>query len=167
MSLSSLVMEILIEPATFPRDENAIQSLFSRYAASLSIDLKFQKFQKELDSLPGKYAEPQGGVLLLARPIGDRSLTALGCVALRRDLDGWCEMKRLYVAEEARGTKLGSRLVEAIMSKAKELGYRGIRLDSLPEMRAAQNLYRKYGFTEIPPYYNTPIVGTVFMGREL
>ncbi|KAJ5757269.1 uncharacterized protein N7511_007451 [Penicillium nucicola] len=173
-------MQIQITPARFPDDAAAILVLFSGYAASLNIDLSFQSFQEELDSLPGKYASSQGGALLIARDLSQRSCpvdqsaesstppcpTALGCVALRRSPDGWCEMKRLYVLEEARGERLGERLVEAILAQARAFGYRGIRLDTLPEMTAAQRLYRKYGFVDIEAYYETPIQRTVFMGCE-
>jgi ribosomal protein S18 acetylase RimI-like enzyme len=174
-------MKIQITPARFPEDAESIFVLFSGYAASLNIDLSFQSFQEELDSLPGKYASSQGGALLIARaqaPL-DRDVaqpadssappspTALGCVALRRSPDGWCEMKRLYVLEKARGERLGEKLVEAILAQARALGYHGMRLDTLPEMTAAQRLYRKYGFEEIEPYYETPIERTVFMGCKI
>ncbi|KAJ5457373.1 hypothetical protein N7530_012647 [Penicillium desertorum] len=176
-------MKIQIEPAQFPEDADSIISLFSGYATSLGIDLTFQSFQEELDSLPGKYAPSQGGALLIARVdtsvqehntdglvdpiIPPQFPSALGCVALRRSSDGWCEMKRLYVLKEARGERLGEKLVQAILAQARALGYRGMRLDTLPEMTAAQRLYRKYGFVDIAPYYDTPIQRTVFMGCEL
>lgn len=161
-------MAITIEPAQFPKDADAVYNLFTLYAKSLGIDLTFQNFQNELGSLPGNYSESQGGALLIARsdtPTSE-STKAIGCVALRRNTDTWCEMKRLYVAAEARGTGLGERLLEAILVRAKELGYRGIRLDTLADMRAAQQLYRKYGFVEIEGYYDTPVEGTIFMGCE-
>lgn len=75
-------------------------------------------------------------------------------------------MKRLYVVEDARGLKLGDKLVKAIVAQAKTLSYRGIRLDTLPDMTAAQRLYRRHGFVEIEPYYDTPIEGTIFMGCD-
>jgi Acetyltransferases len=179
-----MIMAVYIEPAQFPRDAEAIQALFSGYSASLGIDLTFQSFKDELASLPGKYEESQGGFLLIARALtghaghkspsqsGPISLPtahispAVGCVALRRNRDNWCEMKRLYVVEDARGLKLGDKLVDAIVAQAKAFGYRGIRLDTLPNMIAAQRLYRRYGFVQIEPYYDTPIEGTIFMGCE-
>ncbi|CAI7597081.1 unnamed protein product [Penicillium glandicola] len=169
-------MIIQIEPAQFPEDADSILSLFSGYATSLGIDLTFQSFQQELDSLPGKYAPYEGGSLLIARAHMNsgsvdsfipQSPSALGCVALRRSSDGWCEMKRLYVLNEARGEGLGEKLVQAILTQARYLGYRGIRLDTLPELTAAQRLYRKYGFVDIAPYYETPIERTVFMGFKI
>ncbi|KAJ5128221.1 hypothetical protein N7448_001939 [Penicillium atrosanguineum] len=177
-------MAVLIESAVFPRDLEAVHALFSGYSSSLRIDLTFQSFQDELDFLPGKYSESQGGVILIARggvghadhnlalhsgPTSNptvRIFPAVGCVALRRSPDNWCEMKRLYVLEDARGLKLGDKLVEAIVAQAKAFSYRGIRLDTLPDMTVAQRLYRRHGFVEIEPYYDTPIEGTIFMGCE-
>jgi ribosomal protein S18 acetylase RimI-like enzyme len=46
-------------------------------------------------------------------------------------------------------------------------GHRQMRLDTLPSMLDAQRLYRALGFTEIAPYYATPIAGTVFMALKL
>ena len=93
---------------------------------------------------------------------------ALGCVALRRlDDQGVCEMKRFYVVPEARGLSLGRALVEAVVIEARRLGYREMRLDSLPSMSAAISLYRRVGFDEMSPYYATPVAGTVFMRLQL
>ena len=142
----------------------ATARLFEAYAASLGIDLSFQDFAAELATLPGKYAPP-GGELLLARGAGGEPL---GCVALRPlGTDGCCEMKRLYVSPQARGLGLGRALVEALLQEARRLGYRELRLDTLPTMASALRLYREAGFVPIPPYYDTPLAGTVFLGRRL
>jgi ribosomal protein S18 acetylase RimI-like enzyme len=76
-------------------------------------------------------------------------------------------MKRLYVAPEARGMGLGKALVDAIIQRAKELGYREIRLDTLPSMTGAQQLYKRAGFVEIQAYYETPLEGTLFLRLDL
>jgi GNAT superfamily N-acetyltransferase len=145
-------------------DLAATATLFQAYAASLPIDLGYQDFEAELATLPGKYAPP-AGALLLAR---DASGCAVGCVALRpMEPAGCCEMKRLYVAPEGRGLGLGRALVEAITGTAARLGYREIRLDTLPTMTQALSLYGKSGFEPVPAYYATPIAGTIFLARRL
>ena len=139
-------------------------TLFREYAASLEIDLSYQNFEAELAALPGQYAPP-AGELLLAR---DRVGHPLGCVALRPlDAHGCCEMKRLYVAPEGRGIGLGRRLVEAILREAKRIGYREMRLDTLPSMAEALAVYRRAGFEPMEPYDETPVVGTIFLRRSL
>jgi ribosomal protein S18 acetylase RimI-like enzyme len=74
-------------------------------------------------------------------------------------------MKRLYVSPEGRGGGVGGRLVRALMEVARQIGYREIRLDTLPSMAKAQALYRAVGFEAIEPYYDTPVPGTTFMRR--
>jgi ribosomal protein S18 acetylase RimI-like enzyme len=81
--------------------------------------------------------------------------------------DGCCEMKRLYVAPRGRGLGLGRALVDAIIGEAVRIGYREMRLDTLPTMAEAVALYRKAGFMPMEPYYDTPLAGTIFFGRPL
>jgi len=76
-------------------------------------------------------------------------------------------MKRLYVSPLARGLGLGKALAEALIDAAQRIGYREMRLDSLPSMTGAQALYRKLGFAVTDPPCDTPIAGTLFMRRAL
>ena len=153
-----------IVPVGTAADLGAVKRLFTAYASGLGIDLSYQGFDEELAGLPGKYAGPSG-VLLIARGIDGEPL---GCVALRPlDDAGRCEMKRLYVSPQARGSGLGKVLVDAIVKEATRIGYREMRLDTLPTMTGAISLYRKAGFLPIDPYYETPVAGTIFMGRRL
>jgi putative acetyltransferase len=136
-----------------------ISTLFLEYAASLSVDLSFQNFEMEVAMLPGDYAPPNGRLLLA---YSDDLSTAAGCIALRRIDDEICEMKRLYVRDRYRGQGVGRSLAEAAIHAAREIGYRRMRLDTLPEMKQAQQLYRALGFREIPPYRYNPVPGTKF-----
>ena len=114
-----------------------VRPLLLEYAGSLSFDLCFQDFERELAGLPGDYAPPDGA-LLLARVDG----APAGCVALRR-LGGTAgELKRLYVRPGHRGLGLGRALAESAITTARELGYGQLRLDTTPEMAAAHELYR-------------------------
>jgi ribosomal protein S18 acetylase RimI-like enzyme len=155
---------IAIRPA---RSSEAIASaarLFQAYADSLGVDLCFQDFDAEVAGLPGGYAPP-GGELLLAH---DGAGQPVGCVALRPlEVAGCAEMKRLYVAPAGRGSGVGRRLAEAILRAAARLGYREVRLDTLPTMTEAASLYRTLGFEPIAPYYDTPVAGTLFLAKPL
>jgi ribosomal protein S18 acetylase RimI-like enzyme len=149
---------IQIERGFAERDRAAIVALLSEYWAGLGVSLCFQGFDAELAALPGEYAPP-GGALLLARAAEaaadaaaqDQKAALVGMVALRplpNGPDGVCEMKRLYVRDAARGCGLGRRLAVQAMAEAVRLGYRRICLDTLPELRAAQTLYRSLGFVQ-------------------
>jgi ribosomal protein S18 acetylase RimI-like enzyme len=139
-------------------------ALFTAYANSLGVDLAYQGFAAEMAAMPGKYVPPGGALLLARRSDGE----AIGCVGLRAiDPTGCSEMKRLYVSPQARGLGLGKALVEAVVAEAQRIGYREIRLDTLPTMDEAIGLYGKLGFETIAPYYVTPIAGTRFMAKRL
>jgi ribosomal protein S18 acetylase RimI-like enzyme len=144
-------------------DLETAATLFREYAGGLAIDLSYQGFEEELESLPGAYAPPRGA-LLLAEIRGE----TMGCVAVR-PLHGtnFCEMKRLYVREQARGTGAGRALAEKAVAEGRRMGYAAMRLDTLSTMREALSLYRALGFREIPAYYETPVADTVFMHKDL
>ena len=151
-------------PAHSAADIQTAAKLFQAYAASLPISLGYQDFEAELATLPGRYAPPKGALFLARGPAGD----ALGCVALRPfEGDDVCEMKRLYVAPHGRRLGLGKALAELIIAEAARLGYREMRLDTLPSMQAALSLYAALGFRPLPAYYATPIADTLFFSKIL
>lgn len=152
-----------IAPATSLQDIEDVRGLFRAYAASLSVDLCFQNFDRELAGLPGAYAGPEGA-LLIAR---DGDGRPVGCAAMRPISVEIAEMKRLYVDPGTRGQKLGLRLAQAVIAVAKAGGYRELRLDTLPDMVRAQALYAQLGFRPIAPYYDTPVAGTAFLACAL
>lgn len=59
---------------------------------------------------------------------------------------GTCELVKLYLAKEARGTGLGKQLMEISLSWAKENGYTQVYLESMPELAKAVSIYEKVGF---------------------
>jgi ribosomal protein S18 acetylase RimI-like enzyme len=138
------------------------RTLFVEYAQALGVDLSYQDFDSEVAGLPGDYALP-GGRLLAAR-LGDE---LVGCVALRPLGEGVCEMKRLFVRPGHRGLGAGRALAEAVIAAAREAGYTAMRLDTLPQMQAAQAMYETLGFREIEPYYPSPVPGTRFLELDL
>ena len=139
------------------------RGLFLEYAKSLNFDLCFQSFDKELAGLPGDYAPPDGR-LLLAEYQGQLA----GCVALHKLDAQVCEMKRLYLRPQFRGKGVGRGLTETLITEARSIGYRSMRLDTVePVMKDAVAMYRRFGFKEIAPYRVNPIAGVLYMELEL
>lgn len=145
-------------------DMTLVRELFEEYSQELGADFCFQGFREELASLPCKYGPPRGRILLASA-----NGTVGGVVALRPydDLTGACEMKRMYVRPEFRGTGIGRKLAESIIGEATSIGYGQMLLDTLVRLAPAVALYRSLGFEEIEPYYNNPIDGVVFMSKVL
>lgn len=152
-----------IVAARHPADTANVRRLFRAYAASLPFSLEFQDFAAELAGLPAPYVAP-GGCLLLAMRQG----AGIGVVGLKPLAPGIAEIKRLYVAPEARGLGLGRRLAERAIAEARARDYERVRLDThASSMRTAITLYRALGFAEIPPYGVNPAGEFAFFEKPL
>jgi len=143
-------------------DIPGVIALFREYQESLGVDLGFQGFEAELKALPGRYAPPSGR-LLVARSGDELS----GCVALQSLGGEECEMKRLYVRPGIRGSGTGRSLVERVIDEARGIGYRRMRLDTLPGMQSAIRLYESLGFVDVPAYRFNPVPGTRYLALDL
>jgi len=171
-----------IKRASLPADATAVCELFHEYAEWLDYEICYANIAGELKDLPGDYASPDGCLLIawnvsspktaIARQDDRRSCkreyyaaNAAGCVALRGwDDDGICEMKRLYVRPQFRRLQLGRRLSLAIIDEARKLGYRRMRLDTIPDrMQSAIALYKSLGFREIDKYRPSPTEDALYM----
>ena len=153
----------MIISAETPAQIEEIRRLFREYERWLGLDLCFQNFEWELADLPGKYAAPTGRLFLALvenKPAG--------CIALRKLDKEICEMKRLFVRDAFRGLGLGKLLIEKLTEEAQSIGYKKMRLDTLPEkMPKAVALYKNYGFQPIEAYYENPYGKTLFMEKTL
>lgn len=146
---------------TYPDFEHA-KNLFREYAASIGIDLSFQNFDVELQNIDQQYNHPTGALLLVFD-----NASPVGCAGVRKLDDETAELKRMYVQDDYRGYGIGVKLLEMSLQKARELGYKKIRLDTLQTMKKAQELYRSFGFYEIPSYRFNPLEGAVYMEKIL
>jgi putative acetyltransferase len=139
-----------------------IRTLFREYEQFLNVDLRFQDFEKELARLPGRYAPPDGELLL---SVVDRAFA--GCVALRKIGEGICEMKRLFVRPPYRGLGVGRALAERIIHEAAARDYLLMRLDTFDFLEKAMRLYESLGFMRTEPYYSNPLPGVVYWQMDL
>jgi putative acetyltransferase len=154
--------ELDIHLAESDRDLDDVRRLFhsflawhrERHTEDLAlIEAYFDEagWEREVNGLPGPYAPPDGA-LLIAR----EAEVALGCVALKRLDEESCEMKRMFVAPMARGGGAGRALADAVLARARAVGYRRMYLDTSIRQTEAITLYRSLGFEEVPAYYDVP-----------
>jgi len=95
---------------------------------------------------------PPSGVLLIARRHGQ----PVGCGALKFHGDEPAELKRMWVASEARGTGLGRRLLFELEQRARDAGTAVIRLETNRTLGEAIALYRKAGYAEVAAFNDEP-----------
>lgn len=151
-----------IRSARFPADLQKVIEIFREYVASPTVSLDFQDYEAEFAQLPGKYAEPDGRIILAWQQDA-----VVGCAALRAVGSGHCELKRVYVRPAGRGQHIGRHLVEKMIQEARSAGYVKMSLDVLPEFAAAQQLYESLGFEPAPAVSYNPVVGTKFLAISL
>ncbi len=145
-----------------PEEYREAQQLIHEYADSLSVDLTHDNFDNEIDNLSNYYGPPTG-LILMAKDEGD----FVGVVCIRNLGDFVAEIKRMYVKPAFRGKGLGKKLLTRAISEAKGLGYRYLRLDTIPEMKSAIKLFSSIGFYEIEDTGYSPYAGIRFMEYKL
>jgi GNAT superfamily N-acetyltransferase len=96
---------------------------------------------------PAEVAPPVGAWVVAY--LGD---APVGCGGVKRLDDSTVELKRIYLAESARGHGLGRRLLRELEEHARALGYERVRLDTGDLQPEALGLFHSAGYSEIPDY---------------
>lgn len=142
-----------------PDEMNTVRALFRTYLDHVAAPECFPSFEAELAALPGRFAPPEGCILL-----AEIGAEIAGVVALRQFQPRTGEVKRLFVLPAFHGRGLGRRLMNALLDRARAAGYQRLLLDTIPgRMDAAIALYRSLGFHETERYYDDPIPGILYM----
>lgn len=100
--------------------------------------------------------------------VARRDGRAVGCGALRIDAAGYGELKRMFVSPEARGLKLGRRILDRLEEEARREGLAWLRLETGIHQPEALGLYRSAGYAEreaFGEYKPDPL--SVFMEKSL
>jgi ribosomal protein S18 acetylase RimI-like enzyme len=155
-------IHIKLVVANSPQEFDDGRLLFQEFANALDYKAGFQDFKAELKALPERYA-PLDGALVLAY----YNNIAVGCVAVRKMAPGVAELKRFYVQPAFRKFKIGAKLLEQANNQAKHLQFQAIRLEVIPSLTKAKELYRSFGFLEIAPYQKVSLEGTAYMEKKL
>ncbi|CDE18863.1 putative uncharacterized protein [Eubacterium sp. CAG:841] len=124
--------------------------------------LKSQHLDDELRDMKTKYGLPYGRMYLA---LVEENIA--GCVALTKNDEDYCEIKRLYLRPQFRGMGISKALIERIIADAREIGYKYMRLDTFPFMKSAIKLYEKYGFYFIEKYNDNPAETAIYMQLNL
>ena len=142
--LTAAMVEVApIDPA-HPHARQCLHAYFSeldrRFEAGFDPALSIVALEEEL--------RPPAGLLVVASLRGD----PIGCGALRFHDDAPAELKRMWVAETARGLGVGRRLLTDLEAHAAGHGARVIRLETNTTLVEAIGLYRSAGYVEVAPF---------------
>jgi ribosomal protein S18 acetylase RimI-like enzyme len=163
---------VQIRAAIFLADKTAVSELLLAYASSLPIKVDFQGFEDELANLSTKYAQEIGEHVYLAyitlespcmsHKLSPQNKDVISVVGFRQfattNTIPTCELKRLYIAPHYRRLGVSRMPTDAVLRKARKMGYGEILLDTLSSMTPARRLYQSYGFEEIDKYYESVAV---------
>jgi GNAT superfamily N-acetyltransferase len=130
-----------------------------------------ERYYTELDArFPGGFqvelsADPDAADLIRPRGcflVAFDGTVAVGCIALKGTDKGYAEIKRMWIAEQARGTGLARQLMARAEVVARELGITLLRLDTNSALADAIAIYRHWGWTEIPRFNADPYAEVFF-----
>lgn len=106
----------------------------------------------EMDDVQKNYFE-NGGTFLVT--VADGHIVGTG--AIRHLEDGVCELKRMWLSFEYHGQGLGYRMMQELLTIARQKGYKAIRLLTDPVVQNdAVGFYKRIGFYEIPSFSDDP-----------
>lgn len=101
----------------------------------------------EVRALSAAYSPPHAGFFVLERE--EVVVGGAGYGPLAGGEPGFCELRKMYLLPEARGTGMGKRLLLHILDQARTAGYRACYLETLTNMSRARALYRAVGFRDL------------------
>jgi GNAT superfamily N-acetyltransferase len=146
--LEAALVEIApIDPAQ-PHARYCINEYF------IELDRRFDSGFDPARSIPAdeESLRPPAGLLLVATLRGE----PIGCGALKFHDDAPFELKRMWVAESARGLGLGRRILSELENQAARHGARAVRLETNKTLTEAISLYRSSGYVEVSPFNDEP-----------
>lgn len=108
----------------------------------------------QLDSMFEAYADARSVYFVIE--INGQIVGGGGVSQLENSDLNYCELQKMYFLQEVRGKGIGSQMIQKCINKAIEFGYEKCYLETLPEMKVAQKLYKNVGFE----YLCAPLGGT-------
>ena len=121
-----------------------VTELAQRFDGGFDPDLSISATDNEMS--------PPAGLFLIATLHGEPA----GCGALKFHPGAPAEIKRMWVAPEARGLGLGRRLLVELETRAAARGVRSLRLETNRVLAEAISLYRSAGYREVAAFNHEP-----------
>jgi DNA-binding MarR family transcriptional regulator/GNAT superfamily N-acetyltransferase len=116
-----------------------------------------RRSDRTFDPTVGATARPQE-----VRPPAGRFFVAylygepIGCGAVKHHRDTPAEIKRMWIAPQARGLGLGRRLLQTLESCARDAGAHEARIETNSDLTEAMTLYTSAGWNEVDAFNTEP-----------
>jgi DNA-binding MarR family transcriptional regulator/GNAT superfamily N-acetyltransferase len=158
-SVERLIARALVELRQVDPTSADAQRCLRAYFA----ELQRRAPERGFDPSDGATAEPHevrppNGAFLVAYLRGE----AIGCGAVKHHAGDATDIKRMWVAESARGLGVGRRLLAALEDLAREHGSTAARLETNDVLVEAIAMYRSVGYTEVPAFNDEPFADRWF-----
>jgi DNA-binding MarR family transcriptional regulator/GNAT superfamily N-acetyltransferase len=146
--ITSSLVDIRVADPAAPEARRCLRAYF----AELN-----RRSEVPFDPTKGTSAEPHelrhpAGAFLIAELNGH----PIGCGAVKYRGSEAADIKRMWVAESARGLGIGRRLLEELERMARANGAQAVQLDTNQALVEAISLYRSAGYTEVEPFNDEP-----------
>ncbi len=132
-----------------PDDVAGVARLVVSTLAEFGFSSQVGGVERDLAAVPEHYCAPRAGFW-----VAEEEGAIVGTVALRPKDGSTCELKRLYVRADCRGTGLGERLYQRAEAFARTAGYERLWLDSSRRFKKAHRLYLRNGFVLVESLHN-------------
>ncbi|HEY8041958.1 MAG TPA: GNAT family N-acetyltransferase [Polyangiaceae bacterium] len=147
-------LRFAVVPTSHPHARQMLAGYYEEIRKRFGFDVSRQAAPEDMD--------PPGGRFVVAYE-GETPVASGG---IRSWEPGVCEIKRMWVAPQARRHGYGRQLLEAIESAAREAGFRRIVLDTLDSHTEAMKLYDSSGYQRVPRYNENPYT-SVWFAKDL
>ena len=137
-----------------PRDPTDPQAQHCLREYALELDRRFEQGFDPNRSISASAPElrPPAGLVLVASLLSE----PVGCGALKFHPGEPTELKRMWVAQSARGLGVGRRLLAELEAHAEQNGTTTVRLETNGSLSEAISLYRSAGYREVAPFNDEP-----------
>jgi len=159
-TVERLIATSMVELRAVDPDEPDAQRCLRAYVGELNRRAPDRGFDPAKGSTANPYeVRPPFGEFVVAYLRGE----PIGCGAVKHQLGGDAtDVKRMWIAESARGLGLGRRLLEHLEGIAREHGSREVRLETGDVLGEAIALYRSAGYAEVEPFNDEPFADRWF-----
>jgi len=136
-----------IQPVSSRKDQARAVAVLREYMAQMVSVFDTSNLASEIAAFPTYWTLPRSELLLLNSPI-----SPVGCIGWAEQPDGAAEIRRFYLRSTVRGRGLGRFMLESLLLRLADYGFRRCVLHTSREMEAATGLYRATGFRPTSPY---------------